>query len=183
MELGCSNDFFSGVDIRWWFLIWGDNNLGIQRNTRIWYFALYFVCRLFYKLPGCFYPWLLSFFLSFFLSSNTTKAFSFSLSSPSGRQNQHFLSSCSSPGFCVVNLKFAESFAGHVFDCHKCIRLIYVDVCCWCHRSHVLWIMVWCLLTLSKSKPILLRTKFATKLTFDGNLKSGRRKLYILARW
>ena len=55
MELGSSYDFFSAVDIRWCLLIWGDNNWGIQQNTRFWYFVVVFflcVCLLFDKLTG-----------------------------------------------------------------------------------------------------------------------------------
>ena len=76
MEFGYSYYFFSGADIRWWFLIWDDNNLGIQLDTRIWYFVLlflflFFVYRLFDKLTGFFFLSVVFFFF------NTKKALFF----------------------------------------------------------------------------------------------------------
>ena len=63
-----------------------------------------------------------------------------------------------------------------VFDFQKRIRLIYLHVCCLCHRSHVPWIRLQ--RNQKKFRQYSLHNSF-----FVGILKSGRKKLYILARW
>ena len=91
--------------------------------------------------------------VSFFLSSNTTKAFFFLFSSFTSETNSTRLIQLPVAGILYRGLKIHWTIS--LFTCLIFIS-VYVDECCWCHGLHVLWIMAWCL-TLSKSKKELPR--------------------------
>ena len=87
-----------------------------------------------------------------FFSFNTKNAYSsFSLTSISWNLDRHDISSRPLPVFSTVNLKFAGTSCWSCVWFAKHLRLIYVGVCCRCHRSYVLWIGLQCFSTLNKA--------------------------------
>ena len=153
MKLGYPYNFFSGADIRWWFLKWGDNNWWTQRNTRIWHFVFLlfflFVSRLFDNLTRFFFLFLSGVFTFFF---NTKKVLFFLFHSFFFVETKStWLIQLHVAGSLGRGLKIYGNLLLVVFDFHKCIHLVYVDVCYWFHWSHVLWIMVWCLLKANRN--------------------------------